>query len=271
MKIIIWIILLSLSLAFSGQSFADHTIKVMSYNIGEGVHTLSGKKISSSIYRLIQEVNPDILAIQELSDDPGKIAQVAGLKYFFPVSYKNPNNWNGRGVCVYSRWPLKGQGIRLKTSNRCFAQTMVSFKNVELSFYNVHLSRFDLGKHGLSGLLEEFSSDGPRVDQMKNLVSILSKDQAKYKILAGDLNAFPRSTPYKLLSEVLADSFAQAFDTIAGTYRFELNRNKSMRRFPNPKIDHIFYGPGFTIVEAHVIKKGMSDHYPVIAVFRIND
>ncbi len=164
---------------------------------------------------------------------------------------------------VLSRHPLRApETLPLKgvEKTRRFGRLVVEMAGIPLSLYAVHLSREGLVDARGKGLIKEVLGGGERVPQAESLVAALQEDRHRYRLLAGDLNTFPLSAPYRLLADVLVDAFPTLFGE--GTYR---NREG----LPDPKIDHIFLGGGVKASRAWVVKDGPSDHYPVAATLEL--
>ena len=234
-------------------------IRVMSYNIRSAVD-MSGKRNLPAVLQVVRDQAPDLLAVQEIDQpDLKPVSQAARLPYFVAVKgYSHP----GKRVALFSRWPLSRfqtfplAGTRKK---RAFGRVVVDFGGIPISFYMVHLSREGLTGGGGRGLITEALGGGSRMTQMRSIVQALAQDHHRYRILAGDLNTFPLSGPYRLLAEYLQDAFPTMYTT--GSFRYP--------DLPNPKIDHIFHSAGFKSLFATVVQQGQSDHFPVLAVLEL--
>ena len=248
--------------AFTSDAQAEPlTIKVMTYNIRSGIDN-EGAGHLEEVLRIINAEKPDILGIQEIKINSVKyISAQTGLWSCAGVpSY----GMQGQGLGVFSKWPFQIETVPIAGSNgkRNAARARLFINGQALSFYCVHFSRDGIKKKDPLGAFRlEMSSHSPRLAQAKSLVQTLSRDGALYKIMAGDFNTFTNSRPYAIIRETMSEAFSGSGSS-SGTYRggwlFE------------PKIDHIFYNNNLEVINSYVIRKGVSDHYPVVAVFTLN-
>lgn len=81
-------------------------------------------------------------------------------------------------------------------------------------------------------------------------------------IFASDLNSTPLSYEYEKINQYLEDSYIQVGKGIATTFHGF--------KFPI-RIDYLFHSKEFSPIEASVIRKKFSDHYPVIIKYKISE
>lgn len=253
---------LSVLLAFDQTASAQASFKLMSYNIQYGADMKSRRALPEAA-AVISGQKPDLLAVQEIdSKDVAAVAKAANLPYYAHFRAYGTEVWRKTGVAVFSRWPLKVQTFPLDgTVNlRYFAKATLSIHGMPLAFFAVHLSREGLVDKKGKGLIKELFGGGARSMQIQSVVKQMRRDNHRFQVLAGDLNTFPMSEPYRLLKQYLVDAFPDLFSE--GTYR--------MKGMPSPKIDHIFCSKDISALKAEVVKQGPSDHYPVTAVLRLD-
>ena len=249
--------------AMAADPLAVSNLRIMSYNIRAGMDG-NNRPAYPSILALIRKRRPDIAIILETGHIHLSAASgVLNLPYRVHFTRAYSDRYKNSGIAVFSRWPLKAELIDLKGTKktRRFVRAWVDVAGLPLSLYAVHLSREGLLDKKGKGLLLEMLGKGSRMDQMEGLVKVVKADKCRFKILAGDLNTFPPSGPYRLLGEALEDAFPSSI-TGPGTFRTERGR-------PSPKIDHIFHSPALKVLKAFVVQEGTSDHFPVVADFSI--
>ena len=252
---------LSLLPGFAQNAAAQASFKLMSYNIQYGAD-MKSKRALPEVQAVIRGQKPDLLAVQEIdSTDVAALVKASNLPYHLHFKAYGNEVWRKTGVAVFSRWPLKAQIYPLNgtVELRNFAKVTLSIQGLPLAFFAVHLSREGLVDKKGKGLLKELFGGGSRSMQMESVVKQLRLDNHRFQVLAGDLNTFTMSEPYRLLKQYMIDAFPDVFSE--GTFR--------MKDMPSPKIDHIFHSKNIRSLGAAVVKQGPSDHYPVTALLRL--
>lgn len=240
-------------------------IKVMSYNIRKGLDA-NKQKAMTKVQQVVAGQLPDLMAVQEIDEkDVGLLARTSGFAHYKAVRAYGKENWRPR-LAVFSRWPMTVKVLPLagSKSKRNFVKAVVDVQGLPLVFYVAHFSREGLVDGGGKGLIKEVLGLSSRSQQMNSVVESIKADHHRYRILAGDLNTFPMSGPYRQLSEVMEDAFHDTFGK--GTYRVSEIKSGKFKDMPSPKIDHIFHGQGLNTIKAYVVEEGPSDHFPVVAL-----
>jgi endonuclease/exonuclease/phosphatase family metal-dependent hydrolase len=247
---------------FSSAAAAQPTFKLMSYNIQYGADT-NNKRALDGVLKVIVGQKPDLLAVQEIdSKDVPAVTKASGLPHHVHFKAYGTEVWRHTGVAVFYRGPLQIKTFPLDgtVESRFFAEVTLSVQGMPLAFFALHLSREGLVDKKGKGLIKELLGGGSRSAQMESVIRQLKRSKHRFKVLAGDLNTFTMSGPYRQLNEIMEDAFPKLFNE--GTYR--------AKDMPSPKIDHIFHSKGISAVEANVVKEGPSDHYPVTAVLKFD-
>jgi endonuclease/exonuclease/phosphatase family metal-dependent hydrolase len=82
-------------------------------------------------------------------------------------------------------------------------------------------------------------------------------------VVCGDFNDTPNSYTYHQISKGLNDAFREAGSGIGTTY---------VGKIPFLRIDYILYSKErFDPLYFKVIRKNLSDHYPVVSTLKIKD
>lgn len=285
------------------QSLGQVKLRVMTYNMGYASGSTNNKGINLTHEEVIQnldqmiqeikEINPDVLALQEVDFDAHRTVSIDQLKYLaqalgYPFSARVVT-WNKKylpwpywplsrnyrhvvgGQAVLSRYPLSEQRVFQfqKPAHNAFwynwfypekviqkVKIKVSEKN--LSVWNVHLEAFE---------------DDSNLTQLKSLGGQMRATLPD--VVLGDFNA---PTGYRLKESDEPDAKEaslilrhDAFQEMLHMTQF-LNAEKSGSMGftipswnPNKKIDHILLKSGFKFENAGIGKNQGSDHLPVWA------
>ncbi len=243
-------------------------IKVLSYNIHYGVGTDSEKNLQR-IANVINELNPDIVGLQEVSDSNmvAELERLTGMQGFFGASTEKepPNLYRLLGIpvpkfqlhygdAILSKYPMEYIGnvsIPSASSSRYEAMCVdvdLSEKygnGAKIRFVNTH---FDY--------LESVGSKEARKASVEVIEHAFFSENASLAILTGDLNVAPGSEPIRLLEEK------------GWTYE---NLDKELFTVPvkNPKkqIDYILPRPKnrWKVIEVRTVQESVaSDHLPIL-------
>ncbi len=246
MKILLGLFV-SVFLAFSVQ--AQRTVRFMSYNIRHGAG-MDNRLDSERIAKVIQQVAPDVVALQEVDSATMRIGEADMLHELadYNLMYRMyapaiPYRGGKYGIGLLAREkPLHFRYMPLPGREEARVLLIAEFE--DYVFCCTHFS-----------LTEE--------DQLA-AVSVLTEELSTVKkpvFLAGDLNALPDSPVLKVLQE-----------------KFVLLTNPEEKTFPADKpqecLDYIlgFTGNGqtYTVLANRVVKETVaSDHRPVVADIRL--
>ncbi|MBS1746913.1 MAG: endonuclease/exonuclease/phosphatase family protein [Bacteroidetes bacterium] len=261
------------------------TLRVMTWNVQDFVNLSPDNKVRLSMLNLIREKNPDIICLQEMTNVEGGRWRVSvrreldsiGFKYhFFSNDKISTNKMDAlviRGVAIFSKLPLTDSGrINIHKSNE-YSENLVyanvEFNNRLVRIYTAHLASFQLflDTQSVNKDVYQITYDRKRVIQYKlREVERLHQDeatiihnaltQAAYPaIYCGDMNAVPCSFNYRLIKGDFNDAFIETGLGIGATF---------YKILPTLRIDYCFADKRLKVVNCTVIKKKLSDHYPVI-------
>lgn len=264
---------------------------VLSYNIERGFHTshhvLEEARLQAA-QRIVQEVNPDILALTEAcygGPNSQNIAmdyqEIFGFPYgqFGGYPYFGPRRGDEGGNCLLSRFPMQSEAIRLAYKGAVRGQVQLDDKILCIDV--VHPS---------------YSVDDQ--EKIATLRPLIRFRQEPY-IITGDFNTVHPDDPYdwEQVSKELCDSFDDdtALSLVENWRKAELvswilaqglrdpfSPEERQSTVPTPKegkqksgvrMDFFFLSAGITTKEAYVLKNQdteiASDHYPIVGVFEI--
>lgn len=278
----------TVSLHFNNTERTDTTercIRVMTFN-AHFFKTFDGPLkavVKTEMLEMISRQKPDIICFQEffsrkkgdfnIRDSLFKIMH--SRHYFFHPA--DSNNYEGYGIAIFSKYPITGdQYIRLSTERNSVNGAIIADIQLPGRLIRVFSIQLQSIKFG--------SGDYEFIDRVKTDVNpdmhssriighklkwafIRRSDQAKLiadkiaqspypVIVCGDFNDPPVSFAFQTVSSNLQNCFAEKGRGFARTY------NGS---FPNFQIDYILCSPMFGVLNYKIVKKELSDHYPVIS------
>lgn len=248
----------------------------MTYNV-HSCRGLDGRVLPERIARVIEQFNPDLIALQELDvnrrsskrmDQPHLIAQHLRMEcHFQPAIAVEGEHY---GIAIMSRYPFKiKKAIDLPScpsfmSGKKFAflkyfyeprhaiWTSVTINGKEINFVNTHLSL----------------RSKERLEQIKGILGQewLNMDSHKVPtIFCGDFNEGPRARGYQLLKE--------SFNAVKSTMPNKCSRKTFFNPLPLFEVDHIFYTDSLHVKSANIPNTALtriaSDHLPLIADFTL--
>lgn len=242
---------------YASQAQEETNLRVLTFNILHGA-TTKGDFDLDKIASVINEINPDLVALQEvdfktkraknydLATELGWRTKMAPL---FGIAM--PFDGGGYGEGILTKMPIiASRNVPLPHSSgnepRCALEVLVELESGDtVSFIGTHL--------------EHQKGNPDRIDQVKKINEVFAK--GKYpSILAGDLNATPESEPILILKKYWTDSFG---DIPEPTY----SSNN-----PQRKIDYIMFRPAenWEVVENKVVcDEVASDHCAVLSVLKL--
>ncbi len=257
-------------------------VRMMTYNVHNFKRYGSSNDISTKhdILALINAEQPDVIGFQEFYtrkhgqyDMRDSIVKIMGANnyYFEPVIF---NAQEAIGLALFSRFPLINHGlIKLSeklTENACI---YVDIKKGDKTFrvYSVHLQsiRFDpedykylnsiskQGKTDMSSTRRLGSKLKSAFIKRSAQVDLIKADAAKCPypyIISGDFNDTPSSYAVNQMAKGLKNAFREEGSGFGRTYN---------GAFPNYQIDYIMASPQFDVASYNILKKKLSDHYPV--------
>ena len=253
--------------------------RIVTFNIahGRGLSLYQGLHPPATIRRnlrkiatLLQELKPDLVALQEVDEDSHWNARINLLEYLreythFPFSVMGINSHRegsrplNYGNGILSRHPVK-------------SWENISFSRSEIGGKGFVFAEIDVG-HGhlvpFVNLHLAFASRRQRLNQAEAISEYLSH---KYRqrhldwlvppILCGDFNHSARG----------ADATAALFEYFSRHGRYTLHPEHA-RTFPSPfpsrTLDFIFLPPACRLPHSEVVRSMLSDHRPVVVDFRL--
>ncbi|WP_296698801.1 endonuclease/exonuclease/phosphatase family protein [Algoriphagus sp.] len=241
---------------------SGETIKILSYNIYHGENPFhTGLGNLEQIAELINELNPDLIAMQEVDsmttrtagvygskvDLVQKLAELTGYTGYFAKAMDYAEGGYGEGVLVKGNGIFETQNLPLPVGGEPRAAAWVTYKlssGKEIAFAGTHLCH-------------QFEEN--RIAQVE-AVSQRAKKEKLPTIWVGDLNFRPDSEAYKSIKGSWKDAGAlpTPFSPTYGTLE------------DGARIDYVWFDSSkFTLVDYQVLNVTHSDHYPVLVTLQL--
>lgn len=246
--------LISLGAAMLGLSCstpkpaAPARLRILSYNIHHAEGT-DGRLDVERIARVIREVNPDLVALQEVDDraertqrvnQTAELAKLTGLNGSFGQAM--PFQGGGYGQAIFSRWPITATVVHNLPQQPRREPRIAYAANID--------GRFIFASTHLDHEVESI-----RREQARQLETSLRTNQLPV-ILAGDFNATPDSETLKTFATQWTDAAAANPEPTIPSEN------------PRRRIDYILLHPpgAWRVIETRVLNEPTaSDHRPVLA------
>jgi len=237
--------------AVSGESFP---VRVMTYNLNNGFNTKGNLNIEE-IARVIENNNPDIVALQEVSRGwviNGRLDMLAWLSQRLHMPYVfGPTADPLWGNAILSRYPI------------------MAYSTEELPPGNLPMKRgfiialIDIGKNEhlkvITTELDDTNKDTEiGENQSKAIVSFMDGIDQNRIVLLGDLKAQPTEPEIRILRQArLIDAASMINPQLANTFTSDN---------PHQRIDFILTSYDLRTIDVQVPSSTASDHLPVVAL-----
>lgn len=215
--------------------------RAMTFN----VNTQLGDPVEAAA--VIQQANPDILVLQEISSE--WLRDLAPVLSGYPHNLAIPQSDNF-GICLFSRYPLKDAREHvLGGANAPSITALVELPGGEIQI---------IATHPLPPMSPTYAN--LRNEQLSRLPSVM--DASRPRLLLGDLNATPWDPFYQ---QLLTESGLR--DSSRG-YGWQPTWPAQVPVLYLP-LDHCFHSADIAIINRKVGPYGGSDHRPLIVDFAL--
>ena len=241
---------------------------VMSYNVRlfNLFNWIPDRKVGDTILNFINEQNPDILCIQEYSENAKVDLRVYKYKAIF-MEGKNIKT----GQAIFSKFPIFNQGdFKIPTAGNNIIYADIRKGKDTLRVYNIHLQSIKISPD-----VNEISENVDAINQSKSVEVfarirdafkkqehqaeslVKHKNECRYPvIICGDMNNSPFSYVYRNIKSDLNDCFEEAGNGFGQTYKF---------KYYPARIDYIFASKKMKVKSFKTFTKfENSDHFPVM-------
>lgn len=240
---------------------AQDTLTVMSYNIYHGEQPYQeGESNLADVARIINEVQPDFVALQEVDEMTGRLASLNnGTPFSLADSLGKLTNMigyfgkaidyegGGYGEGLLSKEPLESKKVMLPIPKGGEKRAVLYIETQTASgqpiiFAGTHLCH---------------QHDENRIAQVQTINDYFSRKEAPVMI-AGDFNFTPDSDPYTKMQKQWMDAALENDGPPQPTISAEN---------PNRRIDYLFLSnrSNWEVLDVYTIDVNYSDHLPVVA------
>ncbi len=263
----------------------SNVIRMMNYNVHSFKKYGAKNDVSTrhDILEIINHEQPDIIGFEEFySRKNSPYAMVDSIEKILKTNQCHFETilYNTMGMAIFSKYPIINRGIvwlnEPQNLNQC---VFVDIKKQERTFrvYIIHLQSIsfnpedykylsDVSKKGKTDMTSSRRIGGKLKHaflKRSEQVAMLKKDMATCPypyIVAGDFNDTPSSFAVNQMAKGLKNAFREKGSGLGRTYNGD---------FPNYQIDYILTTQQFDVLTYGVIRKKLSDHYPVYSDLRL--
>ncbi|MCB9783718.1 MAG: endonuclease/exonuclease/phosphatase family protein [Candidatus Omnitrophica bacterium] len=238
-------------------------LRVVTYNVHSCLGS-DGKRHPTRIAEILTELDPDIIALQELDrgiersggvDQAVEIARHLEMELHFHPSIEIEEGDYGNAILsrhplhLVKAGPLPTLEGRKKLERRGAIWARVDIGGESIQIFNTHLglNRQERLRQAQALIGEEWLGDSRTSGPV---------------LMMGDFNFNPRTRPYQALAEVLVD--------VQSVLEGHTPHKSFPARYPVSRIDHIFASSHFRTKEVRTIRNRRtlkaSDHLPLFAI-----
>jgi len=241
------------------QATTGNSIKVLSYNIQQGINEQANKDFDSQLNVIIQ-ADPDIIGLQEsdtcrISSGNSDIVRYMNSKLKI-YSYFGPKTVTGTfGLALLSKYSIENaMTFYMYSEGGEQTATIQAEITVGTTTFNIFITHL--------GNYVNTSVSRAQIIQQEN---ILSRIEGKSNvILMGDFNFIPNTEQYNITTAILDDCWEVADNSILGTLP-----TSWIPRLPAERIDHMFVSPGIIISSCQYFGGTASDHPAVMVEIQL--
>lgn len=267
---------------FSGQ---DGNLSLFTYNVRLFNQYEESENSEKEIAAIIRGESPHIICLQEFYSSGSRYASLREFTSLLGGKYEVhskslPDRTNTfYGIVTLSSFPVINRGdIVHPLSSSLTIFTDIVIGNDTIRVYNNHLQSFrlkkiernfldDMSNRPENEILREFRilsvslRQGFKERARQSTTLRKHIEESPYPVIVcGDFNDTPVSYAYRKIRGDLHDAFVIAGYGAGFTYR---------DKYPSNRIDYILYEDPLECTRFRIIKKRLSDHYPVISSFNI--
>lgn len=253
---------------FSEDGSRATDLKVMTFNVRKfnRYEAIKRPNVFEETMAFILAEDPDILCVQEVD-----YRKRDAFKERYPYQHLRYDNYGHKSLmAIFSKYPIvKSNTLDWPNSmnNGCYADIL--YQRDTIRVYNLHMESLQINPS------REYMVRQAKPRLYKNLSRIFKKqsiqaqafrrhrDSVKHKtIVCGDFNNTQFSNSYRVVKGDMVDTFLKKGTGLGTTYSF--------LGLPY-RIDYILADPAFKTVTHKNYDVHFSDHFPVMASFRLEE
>jgi len=241
---------------------------VMSYNVRlfNLFDWIPNEHIGDTILTFINEQNPDILCLQEYSENAKVDLRVYKYKAIFMEGKKIKT-----GQAIFSKFPIFNKGdFKIPQAGNNIIYADIKKGKDTIRVYNIHLQSIKISPD-VNEMSEHVDSvnqnksaqvfnrirDAFKKQEQQAALLVAHKNECNYPvIICGDMNNSPFSYIYRSIKEDLNDCFEEAGNGFGQTYKF---------KYYPARIDYIFANKKMKVKSFTTFTQfENSDHFPIM-------
>lgn len=268
----------------NAQLDSTNTIRALTYNVHlfrAADEKSEETNIKEPALELIAEINPDVICLQEYhthhkgkNDIAAIMENELGLAHQYVYSVAE-NDQEAYGMAIFSKYRILDSGHLPDFQKGVNSIIYVDIEKEGRQFrvYNVHLRSYGFQKEDFdfikspAGTIEKNMSSTKRLGaRLKHAFTIRSQQARSLRkhsenselpyIVMGDFNDTPLSFAVNHVGKGMNNAFRKKGRGWGETYRGS---------FSNVQIDYILASNPFKVAQYQIVKKPLSDHFPVWA------
>ena len=270
----------------------DSTLRVFTWNLSSWGETNKNRRMTPELQvdmrAFVKAQQADVLCLQEFYDTIYK-KDVSIIKLFNNAGYKYSYfektvrvGWNYKtGVAILSKYPILGKG-NFSFGEKDYAENLIyadiQVNNQVIRVFTTHLQSVKFDTQEYTSLRKIKNTDDPSLRESRTIISKLKvgyqyrgsqADLVNEKIrssphpviICGDFNDVPNSYTYFKIKGELQDAFIQKGNKLGRTFRYIS---------PTLRIDYIMADKKFKVHQFKRFVVPYSDHYPIVADFKVS-
>lgn len=267
-----------------------NALRILSWNVAQ-FNVMEDKKhpdIKSRMLSNINEYQPDIACFQEMVAEDSTVKdhghmdeflQDLNFKNYF-YSYNSKEDFWGYahfGIIIFSKYPIiNKQTVSFYPNdyNSIFQYVDIVKEEDTIRIFNVHLQSLRFSKENLKYIDKPTVEDENKaLKESKNIIAKFKRgflkrqvqadriraeiDKSPYPVIVtGDFNDVPNSYAYHTIGGNMSDAFVEKGSGLGRTFS---------GISPVLRIDNIFVDRKMKVLQFNLLKKKLSDHFPIMA------
>ena len=278
-----------LSHSFSNTK-KENALRIMTWNVAQFniMEDKNHPEIKRQMFELINGYQPDIACFQEMVAEDSTVKnhghmdvflQKLNFKNYF-YSYNSKEDFWGYahfGIIIFSKYPIINKqtvGFYPNDYNSIFQYVDIVKGDDTIRVFNIHLQSLRFSKSNLKYIDKPTVEDeNAAIKESKNIISKFKKgflkrqvqadriraeiDKSPYPVIVtGDFNDVPNSYAYHTIGKGLNNAFVEKGSGLGRTFS---------GISPVLRIDNIFVDNKMDVLQFNLVKKKLSDHFPIMA------
>jgi endonuclease/exonuclease/phosphatase family metal-dependent hydrolase len=268
----------------------ENALRIMTWNVAQ-FNIMEDKKhpeIKSQMLHTINEYEPDIACFQEMVAEDSTVKDHGHIDEFleklnfknYAYAYNSKEDFWGYahfGIIIFSKYPIVNKqtvGFYPNDYNSIFQFVDIVKGADTIRIFNIHLQSLRFSKSNLKYIDKPTVEDENKaIRESKNIIAKFKKGFLKREIQADRIRAEIDKSPYPV---IVTGDFndvpnSYAYHTIGGDMKnaFVEKGSGLGRTFsgisPVLRIDNIFVDKKMDVLQFNLVKKKLSDHFPIMA------